>query len=69
MDAVESVLYQKALNGDIVAIIFYLKAHRPKYRDRLNINLEQVQSDIDEMIERFREHLALSIRSRMMVKE
>lgn len=29
VDAVESVLYQKALNGDIVAIIFYLKAHRP----------------------------------------
>ncbi|HET8669688.1 MAG TPA: hypothetical protein VFM05_03390 [Candidatus Saccharimonadales bacterium] len=24
------------------------KAHRPKYRDRLSIDIEQVQSEIDE---------------------
>jgi len=29
VDVVESVLYQSALSGNIVAIIFYLKAHRP----------------------------------------
>lgn len=48
VDEVESVLYQKALNGDTIAMIFYLKAHRPIYRDRLNIDLKQVQSDIEE---------------------
>jgi hypothetical protein len=47
VDVVESVLYQKALSGDIVAVIFYLKAHRPIYRDRLNIDLKQVQSEIE----------------------
>jgi hypothetical protein len=29
VDAVESSLYQKALKGDTICMIFYLKAHRP----------------------------------------
>lgn len=55
VDEVESVLYQKALSGDTIAIIFYLKAHRPIYRDRLNINVEQVKSEIEERIAQLRE--------------
>src|SRR5687768_232619 len=55
VDAVESVLYQSALRGNIVAIIFYLKAHRPIYRDKLNIDLKQVQSEIEEKIAQLRE--------------
>src|SRR5688572_8272935 len=54
--AVESVLYQKALSGDIVAVIFYMKAHRPQYRDRLNIDIKQVQSEIEEKIAQLREN-------------
>lgn len=54
VDAVENVVYQRALGGDTIAAIFYLKAQRPKFRDRLNINVEQVQSDIDELLERLR---------------
>lgn len=52
VDRVESVLYQSALSGNIVAIIFYLKAHRPIYRDKLNIDLKQVQSEIEERMAR-----------------
>ena len=59
VDAVENVVYHRALGGDIIAAIFYLKAQRPKFRDRLNINVEQVQSDIDELIERIRANPAL----------
>jgi hypothetical protein len=50
VDAVESVLYQKALSGDTISMIFYLKAHRPEYRDKLNIDVRQLQSEIEERI-------------------
>jgi hypothetical protein len=43
VDVVENSLYQKAVNGDTICMIFYLKAHRPIYRDRLNIDIEQVR--------------------------
>ena len=56
VDAVENVIYEQAVGGNTLAAFFYLKAHRPKYRDRLTIDIEQVQNEIDEMIERFREH-------------
>ena len=48
VDAVESVLYKKALAGDVVSMIFYLKAHRPKYRDRLAVDINAVQREIEE---------------------
>ena len=54
VDAVENTVYHKALSGDTIAAIFYLKAQRPKFRDRLNINVEQIQSEIDAALERLR---------------
>lgn len=64
VDAVESVLYQKALSGDTIAMLFfYLKAHRPLYSDRLNIDLKQVQSGIEERIARLRENSDLLARA------
>jgi 20S proteasome alpha/beta subunit len=48
VDAVESTIYQQAIGGNTLAAIFYLKAHRPIYRDRLNIDIEQVKSEIEE---------------------
>ena len=56
VDAVENVVYQRALGGDTIAAIFYLKAQRPKFRDRLNINVEQVRSEIEERIAQLREN-------------
>ena len=48
VDAVECTIYQQAVGGNTLAAIFYLKAHRPKYRDRLNIDIEQVRGEIEE---------------------
>ena len=50
VDAVESALYQKARSGDTVPMIFYLKAHRQIYRDRVTINVAQVQNEIEERL-------------------
>jgi hypothetical protein len=63
VDAVESSLYQKALGGDTICMIFYLKAHRPIYRDRLNIDLKQVQSEIEARMAQFRENPDLLARA------
>ena len=54
VDVVENVIYQQAAGGNTLAAFFYLKAHRKKYRDRLSIDIEQVQGEIDEMMERLR---------------
>ena len=63
VDAVESSLYQKAVSGDTVCMIFYLKAHRPIYRDRMNIDLKQVHSEIEDRIAQLRENPHLLARA------
>ena len=45
---VESTIYQQAVGGNTLAGFFYLKAHRPIYRDRVSIDVEQVKSEIEE---------------------
>jgi hypothetical protein len=56
IDEVESTLYQSALAGNTLAAIFYLKAHRPQYRDRWNIKVRQLHCEIEEAIERIRQN-------------
>ena len=48
VDVVESTMYQQAIGGNTLAGIFYLKAHRPIYRDRVSIDIEQVKGEIQE---------------------
>jgi len=41
-------------------MIFYLKAHRPIYRDRLTVNLPQVQNEVEQRLADLKERLASS---------
>lgn len=63
VDAVESTIYQQAVGGNTLAAIFYLKAHRPIYRDRLNIDIERLNSEIEERMAQFRENPDLLARA------
>lgn len=57
VDEVESALYQKARSGETVPMIFYLKAQCPIYRDRVTINVAQVQNEIEERLARLQQKL------------
>jgi hypothetical protein len=52
-DAVESALYELAKSGkNVIATIFWMKAHRVQYRDRLNIDMNKLDHDIEQGIRR-----------------
>ena len=63
VDVVESTIYQQAVGGNTLAAFFYLKAHRPIYRDRLNIDIEQLKSEIEEKMAHFRDNPDLLARA------
>jgi len=41
-------------------MIFYLKAHRPIYRDRVTINVAQVQKEVEDRFARLTDRLPVS---------
>jgi hypothetical protein len=47
VDVVETSLYERALAGDTTATIFFLKGNRAKYRDRVTIDVNKLDSDIE----------------------
>lgn len=54
-DVMETSTYEEALGteekpGNPLLKMFWLKAHRPKFRDKVQVDLNAVQSDIDELI-------------------
>jgi hypothetical protein len=54
VDQVESTIFQQAIGGNTLAAIFYLKAHRPIYRDKLNIDVKQLDREIEERLAELR---------------
>jgi hypothetical protein len=49
-DELESCLYERAKEKDTLAAIFLLKGYRPKFRDRVTIDLQAVQDEIQSRI-------------------
>ena len=50
-DKAESSVFRKALDGDSLLLMFYLKAHRHKFRDKVTIDVEVVKSEIEQRIQ------------------
>lgn len=48
-DILESSVYERAFKSDLLAM-FYLKAYRPKFRDKVLVDVGAVQEQIDQMI-------------------
>lgn len=54
VDILEASGYERAFKSDLLTM-FYLKAHRPKYRDKVQVDLGSVQEQIDAMVSRMDE--------------
>lgn len=50
VDMAETSAFKKALAGDSLLLMFYLKAHRPKFRDKVMIDVNAVQEEIRDRI-------------------
>jgi hypothetical protein len=46
VDEVENTIYQRAKGGYTIAGIFYLKAHRPIYRERFQLDIVSKQKSL-----------------------
>lgn len=49
-DKAESSVFKKALAGDSLLLMFYLKAHRHKFRDKVTIDLDSVRDEIQQRL-------------------
>lgn len=47
-DVMESSVYERALNGDNLLSMFWLKAHRHQYRDKVTVDIQAVNEEIAE---------------------
>jgi hypothetical protein len=48
-DIMETSVYERAFTDNLLAM-FWLKAHRPKFRDKVTIDVEVVKNEIQERI-------------------
>jgi hypothetical protein len=49
VDTLEASVYERAKKSDLLAM-FWLKAHRPKFRDKVMIDIGAVQAEIQERV-------------------
>jgi hypothetical protein len=48
VEVMEHSVYHRALNGDSLLTMFWLKRHRPEYRDKMTIDISAVNEEIQE---------------------
>ena len=50
-DIMESSVYKRGLAGDSILSMFWLKAHRPEFRDRVSVDVKAVQAEIAQLLQ------------------
>ncbi len=50
-DVMEHSVYHQALNGDTLLKMFWLKKHRPEYRDKTTVDITVVQGEINQRMQ------------------
>lgn len=70
-DELEESGFKKALNGDPILTMFYLKAHRPKFRDRMQVDIATVDDEIRQRVMELKQsnHLATLPPARLEQKD
>jgi hypothetical protein len=51
VDVQETSVYRRGLNGSTIDSIFYLKAKRPQFRDRMSIDLDALRNEVKAKVE------------------
>lgn len=54
-DVMESSVYERALNGDNLLSMFWLKAHRHQYRDKVTVDIQAVNEEIAERMKQVKQ--------------
>lgn len=49
-DALETCMYERAKEKDTIAGIFLLKGYRPKFRDRVTVDLAVLANEVEERV-------------------
>jgi hypothetical protein len=55
-DVMEASVYERGLAGDSILSMFWLKSKRPSFRDRLNIDVQAMESEIEERVAALLDH-------------
>jgi hypothetical protein len=50
-DVMEHSVYHQALNGDSLLKMFWLKKHRPEYRDKMTIDVQVIEDEIRQRMQ------------------
>jgi hypothetical protein len=60
-DRMETSVYERAFNDNLLAM-FWLKAHRPKFRDKMQIDLQAITDEIKQRMEQLQvRHVPLAL--------
>lgn len=64
-DQMETSVFKRGLNGDPILSIFWLKARRPVFRERVTVDVQAVENELTERLQR--PHLSTTTNPRRLL--